>query len=292
MSSEFADLVLLLPFLLYLSGHRLFFSAVNVVSRVVFLPATVIYLVFSVSIRAIPKLVKGMVKAVGLVSLAMVLGVVYLLSSVVPFLGERTAFLGRWVGERVYPRYLILRVRRSRDMLVELIAAEDSRDLDFDEVEQYREALAEVKESGTRRLERGETVLSLALGALLIGSQAAGVRVFQVSMYGVPLSLLVELWLLVLAASIVYRVSVLEFLAYPEDTEFESIEEFDAALGYQKGVSLQGSFQVLFVLMMFIWVVSNVRDELVRTVLREKYSRELGLIEMLPFAWRELRSRK
>jgi len=161
-----------------------------------------------------------------------------------------------------------------RGILVSIVAEEDNRDLRFEDPERYRIELNRVKENAKNRLEAGETLLSILLGVVLLASKSGEVKLLQTLIHGIPIALLIEVWLLVIAVSIIYRSSVLEFLAYDSDADFNSLDEMDAALGYQKGVSLVGFLQGLMFLLVFMAAISKVRYNLVEDALRARFTDE------------------
>jgi hypothetical protein len=272
------SILLLFIFSLYLSGNKWFNKAVTTAMVIIF---GIFYVSISVFIGLFPKFAKGAVKSVIVLVLGVLLAAVYLVTYVVPFVGARTESLEDWFRDILYPSYLASQARISRDMMVGIVAENDERNLKFEDSGQYREELSRVKSSGKKRLERGETVLSILLGAVLLGSKLGGVEIFQIEFYGFALSTVVELWLLVIASSIVYRVSVLEFLTYPADVEFDSLQEFDAALSYQKGVTLANSIQVLTIVLIFGWTLANVDNEKVRYALNIRYGKDVSTFQVL-----------
>jgi hypothetical protein len=168
--------------------------------------------------------------------------------------------------------------------MIDVVAEEDDRDLEFTEPEMYRSELNQIREDGKRRLESGETFFSVSLGLVLLASQLAGVELLQSSIYVVPVSVIVEIWLLAISLSIIYRTSVLEFLCYDSDREFESLGKMDAALSYQKGVTLVGIVQGLTFVVAFAAAISQVRYGLIERILKRKYADE----PWISFAWEQL----
>lgn len=71
--------------------------------------------------------------------------------------------------------------------MIEIVPEEDSRDLDFDNPEQYHEELASVKEDGKRRLETGESVLSISLGTVLLGMNISGLELLKATIWDTQL---------------------------------------------------------------------------------------------------------
>lgn len=114
------------------------------VEFVVSLLSTVTEAVISLSLM----LVVGCLKFVVISTLVILLGVIYLISFVVPHVGDRAQSLKDLIKSSLVTSYLVLQSEKMRDIMIEIVAEEDSRDLDFDNPEQYREELASVKEDG------------------------------------------------------------------------------------------------------------------------------------------------
>lgn len=289
-----SDLIgyLLVPaIILHFIHHEWFKKYVEAIVVIVYFVATTLAGVAVGLVVFLPTLAKGGMKAAATAVLSIGLVVVYAITFVVPFVGGRIQRIEKRSKQSLYPSDLIFEVRRFRGMMVEIVAEHDERDLDFKNSERYREELSQVEDDAKIRLETGETVLSIFLGLGLIATRITGSEIFQMSLYNLPVSLFIEAWLLAIAISIIYRVSVLEFLAFSADDEFGSIEEMDAALAYQKGVSLVGIVQGLTVVVVFVSVITNVKFDIVRSVLEVKYSENLWINRWLPLAWKSLQDR-
>ncbi|WP_435346052.1 hypothetical protein [Haloarchaeobius sp. HRN-SO-5] len=288
LSSVVRDLLIFSLFL-YFFRYRFFVESVNKILRLTILVLIVSAGVLVGTIRLAPKVVKGLVKGVGTVFLAVILGAVYLLTWVVPSIGGRIQRIRYWIDDGLIVSHFDSEARRLRGILVEIAAESDDREIEFDDPERYRTELSEVKEDAKTRLEDGETALSILLGAVLITAKVAGIQIFEIRLYGIPASLLVETWLLVIAVSIIYRVSIMDFLAYSPNHEFKSVKEMDTALAYQKAVCIVSVVQGLTLVMIFVYSVSNVRTSIVKSVLRNVYSDGMAARDWLPMAWRMLR---
>lgn len=272
---------LLIPaFILHILHYGLYRKYVFTVIR----PLLYVFQVAYAVILLTPKIAVGLLKAVLVAVLTVVLVLVYMTSFVVPYIGGR---VGNWresLKGGVVAFYISVQLRKMRAIMVRIVAEEDDRNLDFEDHERYRTELNRVKQDAKNRLETGETLLSILLGAVLLASKLTGVKLLQASISGLRVDLLVEVWLLTIAVSIIYRTSVLEFLAYGSDDEFNSLDEMDAALEYQKGVSLVGFIQGLMFLLVFMAAISKVRYNLIEDALRAKYTDE----PWIAFTWERL----
>lgn len=271
-------------FILYLLHYGWFKRYVSVITHLlVYVLEIVAGLVYGMILLA-PKLAVGLLKAALIAVISAVLFLIYLVTYVVPYVGKRA---GRWdesLKDGVVTSYFVVQVRRMRGIMVQIVAEEDDRDLDFKDPEKYRMALAQAKQDAKKRLETGETLLSILLGTALLVSKVTGIDLLQASISGISLDLLIEGWLLVITVSIIYRSSVLEFLAYSSDEEFDSLDAMDAALSYQKGVSLVGFVQGLMFLVVFTAAISKVKYSLIEDVLRAKYANE----PWIAFTWERI----
>lgn len=276
---------LLIPALiLYLLHYGWFKKYVFVITQlVVYVSETVAGLIHGV-ILLTPKLAVGLLKTVLIAITSAVLVLVYSITYLVPYAGEKAKSWEEPLKDGMVASYFAIQVRKMRGIMVRIVAEEDDRNLDFKDAERYRAELAWVKQDAKNRLEAGETLLSILLGAVLLAAKLTGVKLLQVSIYGIPLDLLIEGWLLVIALSIIYRSSTLEFLAYSSDEGFDSLDAMDAALSYQKGISLVGFVQGLMFLLVFVAAISKVKYSLVEDALRARYTNE----PWIAFTWEKL----
>lgn len=235
-----------------------------------------------------PKLVFGITKSILVALLLILLFLIYLMTYAVPNVGKRTRGLKELLRTNILASYFAVQAHRMRRVLVQIVAEEDNLNPEFQDPEKYRSRLKQVRKDAKNRLEQGETFLSILLGIFLVGAQFANVDLLEATIYGISANLLIEGWLLAIAISIIYRTSALEILAYNSDEEFESLAEMDAALGYQKGVSLVGFFQGLMFLLVFVAAISRVKYDLIEEALRARYSND----PWLAFTWKKLREQQ
>jgi len=280
-----ASCLFAIAFILYFFNYWWFEAYLRVLATLVEFVIRLLSTVAEAVISLSSMLVVGCLKFVVISALVIFLGVIYLISFVVPHVGDRAQSLKSFVRNSLVTLYFVLRSEKMRDIMVEIVSEEDSRDLDFDKPEQYREKLTSVKEDGKKRLETGETVLSISLGAILLGMSIAGLELLGETIWGYSATFLIQIWLLSITVSIVYRTTALEFLAFSSDDTFDSLEQMDAALGYQKGVSLVGFAQGLTFFVMFTAAISGVKYDTIRAVLRAKYTDK----PWVSLAWKRLK---
>ncbi|WP_267643972.1 hypothetical protein [Haloarchaeobius amylolyticus] len=273
----------------YFFHYRFFVNSVNRILEIGVLILSVIAGVLVGLLRLAPKIINGGVKAVITAVLGIVLTAVYLLTWMVPFAGGRVQRVRSRIIEGWAVSYFQIQAQKLRSILVEVASEGDEPNAEFADPEHYRTELRDVKEDAKTRLENGETALSILLGAVLISAKVAGIRIFEVQVQGAQASLIIEIWLLVIAVSIIYRVAIMDFLAYSPDHEFGSIEEMDTALAYQKAVCLLSIVQGLTLLMVFVYSISGTRSDIVKPVLREVYAEGRDATEWIPMAWRMIR---
>jgi hypothetical protein len=233
-----------------------------------------------------PDIATKLLKALLTVVLSVLLALIYGATYVIPYAGGRVEGWTKSLKDGIVTSYFTFQVYKMREIMVQIVAEEDDRNLTFENPEKYRTELTQVKKGAKNRLETGETVLSIILGAVLLISKVMNFELLQATIRGFPVGLLIEGWLLVIAVSIVYRSSVLELLAYSSDDDFKSLDEMDAALSYQKGVSLVGFIQGLVFLLTFSFAIMKVKHSLVEDALRAKYTDEpwIGL------TWEKIRN--
>lgn len=241
-------------------------------------------------IRILPIILRGGLKAIATILFLAGLIVIYLVTTIVPFVGERIQNAMSGIEDSFYISSLTFHTRKFRGIMVRIVAENRERELEYSDEEPYRNELSEVKENAKSRLDSGETFLSMTLGIILLVTNAYGIDIFQLGVFGYSISLFIEAWLMAIAISIIYRVSILELLTYSPDDQFASMEELDAALSYQKGVALFDLIQGLAFVLIFLANISNVEYEVIKPVLRKKYGENLPITSWLPLAWQELQN--
>lgn len=258
-------------FVLHIINYHWFKTAVETSVMIVFRSGQLLAAITNGLLRVIPTAARGVLKALVVGALLIVLFFVYLFTFIVPHVGQYTLkFRDRLEG--IISTSLLDRALALREIMVDIIVKHDDRELDFESQDQYRKELNRVKQQGKTRLDTGETVLSVALGAVLIGGTVSGVDIFSQSIYRYSVGTLIEIWLLVIAVSIIYRSTILELIAYSTDAEFQSLDEMDAALSFQKGVSLHGFFQGLVSGVFLAFGAISVPDKLMKELLEMKYT--------------------
>jgi hypothetical protein len=211
-------------------------------------------------------------KSIAFAVIAVILATITAVSSFVPHVGNAVQSLSERLKRPFSSSKWAEENRFTRGMMVKIVAQEDDRTPEYEKEEQYEEKLVQVREEGKRRLAVGESALSLCIGGLLLISQVTGFSLFQTRVLGLTAAHGIQAALFLLAISILYRVSLLNFLAYTGDEEFDSIPEMDVALSYQKAVSRVLFIQILGVLLVLAMVTVNTDRELIQSVLRDYYS--------------------
>jgi hypothetical protein len=264
---------LLVLSVLHLINYHWFKRASEASVTIVFLAGQLIVGLLHGLVLAIPTVVRGALK-VSVVGVSLVaLVIVYLITFVVPYIGQYTLKIQSRMESNISTS-LLDRALSLRQIMVRIAAKHNDHDLAFEECDQYREELTRVKQRGKTRLDTGETVLSVVLSAILLGGTVSGVDIFQQTVYQYSISTVIEIWLLIIAVSIIYRSTVLDLIAYSGDAEFESPDEMDAALSYQKGVSLHGYFQVLASGLLLAFMSTRISNNLMEELLEKKYTGE------------------
>ncbi|WP_460558833.1 hypothetical protein [Halorubrum pallidum] len=271
-------------FILHILHHGWYKKYLLLVTRLCVYISQIVAGVIYGTILVAPKIVVGVMKAIIVSVIAIVLALVYLTTYIVPYFGEKAGGWKESVTNGAAISYFTIQVRQMREIMVNIVAEEEDRALNFEDPDKYRTELKRVKQDAKNRLETGETLLSILLGAVLLSTNFTGVRLLQSSIYEIPVQLLIEGWLLVIAVSIIYRSSALEFLAYSSEEDFDSLDTMDAALSYQKGISLVGFLQGLMFLLVFVAAISRVKFDLIEDALRAKYTDE----PWVAFTWERL----
>lgn len=277
-------------FILYLLHYGWFRKYTTILLNLTYVSISTPAGIIAGILRSLPKIVTALLKAIIALLMFFLLTGIYLITIVVPLVGGRTNKLYKLFGNRLEESSLVVRAGEMRGMMIEIVAEHNDRELNFNSEKEYQEELDNIKKKSKNRLETGETILSLSLGFVLLVAQLLQVELFQFHIFGFPTPILIEMYLLLIAISIIYRVSILDFLAYSSEAQFETLEEADVALAYQKAVSLVSFIQGLIVFLYFAYAISRVRYTTLKWILKRKHGENLGIRSWLPMAWRRLRS--
>ncbi|TKX61130.1 hypothetical protein EXE48_08775 [Halorubrum sp. ASP1] len=178
---------------------------------------------------------------------------------------------------------LLSNIISAREMMVDIIVDVDDVEAKLEKEDEYRDEFVRVKESGKNKLSFGEYTLSLSIGILLIITQALSIQPLGTTIRGIPLSLGIEIGLVLIAVSITYRIIIIEYLCYSGDEKFGSLEKMDVALSYQKGIANVGVVQFLSFLVYFGMYISDVDTDVLKPILK-RYYRDENYIDAMRFA--------
>jgi len=208
-------------------------------------------------------------------------------SSFIPHFGRQIQRINQRAEDSISFSRLRDEAQFTRELLVEIITEVDEPEPEYDSKDEYRARFVEVKEQGKTWMAAGESVLSLFIGGILLISQVYGFSIFQANLYGVTVGLATQVALFIIAVSIMYRVSIMELLAYTGDEEFSSCAEMDVALTYQRAISRAGFMQYLMFLLVLAVRLSNADRQVIRDVLDAKYSGD-SIWESMQLGWERL----
>jgi len=259
------------------------------------LPIAILIKLFSIAISIITlfwRLVRIVVVIAGKSIVFLVIGALHVIiigiTYFVPFLGGLVQRTKPQLDNSVIISTLVKECKYTRGMMVGIVAEQSNRNYTFGSEDLYRDKLESVKENGKRKLAIGELVLSLSIGSILLASQIFGLGVFERSFGSFTIAMGIQVALLGIVISIVYRVSILEFLAYAGDEEFSSLDELDSALSYQEAVANIGFVQYLVFMLVLGMRLTNADRDTVEKVL-EVYSGDKNYRESMVFALKLLR---
>lgn len=280
--------LLLFGIFLYFVNYRWFQQYTDLILVITALLLAAVFAIFNL----LPNMIIGLVKGIAILFVLFIEVVIYLITSVVPYVGKKASPLHHYIDGKLHSAGLVDRIKIMREIVVDVIAEADERTLQFETEGEYREELQRVKQEAKTKLDRGESALSLSLGFVLILSQLSDIQLLHSSIKGISGSNLIELYLLLIATSIIYRVSILEYLTYTSEAQFNSIREFDVALSYQKGVCFTNVVQALMPVLVISFAILNVDRDLIKDVLLKKYSEDSGIMVWGPYAWNVVRNRQ
>ena len=209
----------------------------------------------------------------------------------IPWIGKGFLKLKDWVIALVaalveLPK-LGKELRDVRGMMIRIHVEVDDPEPELSDPEPYEKKLRSIRKNGENKLNTGETMLSLSLGALMLISQIWEIGVFQISLFGVVAEFVIQVGLLVIAVSIGYRVAVMDFLSFSGDEDFHSLKQMDVAVGYQRGVCSIAFFQHLMSMIVLVAVLSKWKKDLTEDLLRLHYS-GLSFYKTMKEGWKRL----
>lgn len=235
--------------------------------------------------------VSKVLKAVIFILWILLITPIVLVTAGIPWIGNGFLKLKGWVIALVtalveLPK-LGKELRDVRAMMIRVLVEVDDPEPDLSEPEPYQKKLRRIRKSGENRLNTGETMLSLSLGALMLISQIWEMGIFQVNFFGVVAEFVIQVGLLVIAVSIGYRLIVMDFLSFSGDEDFHSLKEMDVAVSYQKGVCSVAFVQHLMSMIVLVAVLSRLKKDLAEDLLRIHYS-GLSFYKTMREGWRRL----
>lgn len=244
----------------------------------------IIRLLWNLSLITLRAVLKSLIYGI----IATVATVVLVITYFIPHLGDAISKLRKRIVRYVDLSKLSDECHYTRNMMVEIVEEQENRSLTYKTEAQYRDELIRIKERGKQRLDRGELVLSLFIGSVSLLSQVYGFGLLQQTYWNVSVSAMIQFGLLMIVLAIVYRVLVVDLLAYNGDEEFASIEEMDVALSYQEAISYVGFVKLCTFLVVLGLRISNADRETFKLVLT-LYSADHSLFGSLRIAWNHLR---
>lgn len=230
---------------------------------------------------------KAVAKTIGFLLIATPSTLAIFSTTGLPRLGKRILWLDKLLLNATNLN-LVDNLEFARATMIGAIVDESEIEPQYSSIKPYREEFDKVKKEGVEMLSVGDTILSISLGGLLLISQVYRLGIFQIDIYGRTAAVIIQIGLFILTLSILYRMFILDFLTFDGGEEFESVEEVDVSLDYQRAVSRIAIVQSLMVLMLFALQISSVNRRIVESTLRFHYKDDAGLIGLTQFAWREL----
>lgn len=261
---------ILLLFILFISNYPALSGLANIASRYL-APLLIPYLLVWMLLKRLPK-------ALMFLSVMLTLAALYLVQLPVPLIGSAVKKGLSGIRRAINPSKISEDILKVRGSMVRIATENANDEPRFSDEDPYRGELRRIKRTGVKRLELGETAMSLTLGIILIINQLNGVSLFESRVS----TLFVEIYLIVLAVAIVYGTTVIDLLSYDGTEEFESLNEMETALGYQKGITTHDIFQWLFVMIGVAVVIAEDKFELAEPIIEKREREDLSLTETIP----------
>lgn len=230
---------------------------------------------------------KSLVKSLTTVAIGIVHGLITLITTPIKYIGAISYAAVKYLKRLNINSGTLSSIISARGMMIDIIVEIDDVEPELERKEEYRNRLTEVKESGKERLSFGEYTLSLTIGIILIFTQALSIQPFRTKIWGISPGLAIEVGLVLIAVSITYRVMIIEFLCFSGNEQFDSLNEMDVALSYQKGIANVGIVQYLSFMMYLGIYISEADIDLIKSILK-RYYRDDNYIEAMRYAAEEL----
>ncbi|TKX72180.1 hypothetical protein [Halorubrum sp. GN11GM_10-3_MGM] len=214
------------------------------------------------------------------------IGIVVLFLSTLPaaIFGSVIQSLSNWT-QKFQNTSKSTQASKIRDSFVQIVAEYDEREPRFESEEEYRKKIVEVPESTKSKLENGELVLSLSVASILIILQHQGIPIDSIDFAGGSVTLLIDEYLVILAISVLYRISIIDWLSYDRSADFDNPEMWDAAYGYQRAVTFTTAASVLMLFFIVTLTVVKAPFRMVEEVLVAQREEDLTTKETIEYLW-------
>lgn len=248
-----------------------------------------ILLLWNITIAVIAGLipaVKGSPKAV-LVAITGGLSLLaYLITAPIKYIGGKSAQALAFVRSILPLDGLTATTQNVRSKILDIVVRNDEKLFVPQSESAYRAQLREVRRDTIETLRTGEVAITLTFGGLLSATQFFDIPVVGAELFGVTGGYLIEVYLLLIVASTVYRNSILELLAFRGDESFESYHHMDVAVTYQRAIALNDIIQGITFQMIFVSALTGRFDQ-AAPFIEMQYSEGLSTLEVLKRVYNE-----
>lgn len=178
-----------------------------------------------------------------------------------------------------------------RETFVEILAKQEDRDDHLlDTEEEYRERIGTIPDITKARLETGEMIISIIVAGGVLLAQFQGVSFIHFSFGTVSVMMLIQLYLLLLAVSILYRVTLLDIASYDGTENLDGREQWNAAYRFQSAIAFQSKASILILLMAGATMLVRTDYGVIDYALRESIEEDRSDYELCRDVWNKLRS--
>lgn len=203
---------------------------------------------------------------------------------VVPTVGRGALRAKRQVSKRLDLPAKAGDIRRTRAAFID-ITAQRALDQEYEQTEEYEEAISRMLKRARSRLGAGQTVLSISLGVFLLAVNVLDLSLQSQLFATIPVLRVIEGYVLLLSLSIIYRGVVMDVLAFEDVNEFDSLSQMEAALRFQQGICFVGRFQVLLYVFVAFSVFKREKVEIAMHLVRKQHMEGYSPREMLMAGW-------
>ncbi len=284
----FTAVLFALAGVLFISNYRWFKSYTDLLTYLMLLLMGVVLGL----VRALPAMLFRTLQTMLLVIPFIVAVSIHLITLPVTFVRGVVERADRLIrnNEWVQSSRLIDRAEKMRNSLVGIGADLSEDQPKYEHPSRYREDLSELSENTQHWLDTSTSLLTIPATIVLILVQLSGNSPSYDVYERIGVLTVINIWMVMISILVIVRRWTVDLLAYSGDEEFESLEEMDVALEYQKAVCSLAFVQSCLVTLWFSQLLMPDKFRIALPVIRRYHSENLSVAETVSEAWTEVRN--